>query len=105
MGLAEMARPFLLGDTTMKGKGKSDTAATTGREEESQPRETPDGRTLSEFLTTLRTNIEDRLKKEEVKPSIGDYLKLVQLEKELKNQEPREIQVSWVEPRESVIEK
>jgi hypothetical protein len=74
-GLAEMAGPFLLGDT----------------------------RTLSEFLTTLRTNIETKLEKEEVKPSIGDYLKVLQLEKNFEEQ-PEEIQVRWVEPEESAEE-
>jgi hypothetical protein len=87
----------------MKDTVKSDTAATTGCEEESQSQETPTERTLSEFLTTLRENIEDRLKKEEVKPSIGDYLKVLQLEKELDG--PEEIEVRWVEPKKSVTEK
>ena len=34
----------------MKDTGKSDTAATTGCEEESQSQETPKGQMLSEFL-------------------------------------------------------
>jgi hypothetical protein len=87
----------------MKDKGKRDTAAIINREEEPESEEALKGRTLSEFLTTLRTNLEDRLKKEEVKPSIGDYLKVLQLEKELET--PEEIQVTWVEPKESVTEK
>ncbi|MGA1995935.1 MAG: hypothetical protein ABSH45_09155 [Bryobacteraceae bacterium] len=89
----------------MKDTGKSDTAATTGCEEESQSQETPKGRMLSEFLATLRTNIEDRLKKKEVKPSIGDYLKVLQLEKELEKQDAEEVRATWVEPKESVTEK
>jgi hypothetical protein len=60
---------------------------------------------LSEFLATLRTNIEDRLKKKEVKPSIGDYLKVLQLEKELEKQDAEEVRATWVEPKESVTEK
>jgi len=88
----------------MKNTGHGDTAAMTGCEEESQPSETPGGRTLSEFLTTLRTNIETKLEREEVKPSIGDYLKVLQLEKTFEEQ-PEEIQVRWVEPEKSAEER
>lgn len=31
--------------------------------------------------------------------TIGDYLKLMQLQKEIEDETPREIKVTWVEPR------
>jgi hypothetical protein len=86
----------------MKDKGKSDTA--TGCEGESQSEEMPNGRTVSEFLTTLRTSMEDKLQGEGVKPSIGDYLKVLQLEKEIDRKDAEEIQARWVDPEESVVE-
>ena len=35
---------------------------------------------------------------EEVKASLGDYIRLVQLHKELDEEAPREIKVTWVDP-------
>ena len=45
--------------------------------------------------------MEDKLRKAEFKPSLADYLKLVQLEKEIGEEEPKEIKVTWVEPDKS----
>ncbi len=42
--------------------------------------------------------MEAKLKSEDLKPSVGDFIRLLQLEKELKEEQPREIEVSWVEP-------
>jgi len=48
-------------------------------------------------LETVIKKMEEKLTKEEFKPSLADYLKLVQLEKELGEDEPKEIKVTWVE--------
>ncbi len=45
-------------------------------------------------------NLEKKLESNELKPSVGDFIRLLQLEKELEQEQPREIKVSWVEPRE-----
>jgi len=42
--------------------------------------------------------VEAKLKSDEVKATLGDYIRLVQLEKELTEEEPRDIKVTWVEP-------
>ena len=52
------------------------------------------GKVLEEVLTKM----EEQLKTNDFKPSLGDYLKLVQLEKEVGDEEPKEIKVTWVEP-------
>ena len=44
--------------------------------------------------------IEEKLDKDELKPSVGDLIRLLQLDKELKEEQPKEIKVSWVEPHE-----
>jgi len=49
-------------------------------------------------LAKIIANMEVKLKTEEFKPSLADYLKLVQLEKDLEDGEPKEIKVTWVEP-------
>ena len=48
----------------------------------------------------LLGDIETRLEAETGKASIGDYIRLLQLERELDEDEPpREIKVTWVEKR------
>jgi hypothetical protein len=42
--------------------------------------------------------VELKLGKDEVKATLGDYIRLVQLQKELEEEEPRDITVTWVEP-------
>ena len=53
---------------------------------------------ISELLASAITNMEERLKSSDFKPSLGDYLKLLQLEKEMDEGAPAEIKVTWVEP-------
>lgn len=40
-----------------------------------------------------------------MKASLGDYIRLVQLQKDLEEEEVREIKVTWVEPDEAAEEK
>lgn len=41
----------------------------------------------------------EKLKSDDVKATLGDYIKLVQLQKELgEDEQPREIRVTWIEP-------
>jgi hypothetical protein len=53
-----------------------------------------------ELLQTAIDRMEKRLKESDFKPTVGDYLKLVQMEKELEHdsEETKEIKVTWVEP-------
>jgi type I restriction-modification system DNA methylase subunit len=53
---------------------------------------------LSEFLNTAITDIEAKLEKNELKPTMGDYLKLLQMEQDIEHEAPKEIRVTWVEP-------
>ena len=49
----------------------------------------------------LLENVEKKLSENEVKATLGDYIKLVQLQKELDEEPPKEIKVTWVEPEET----
>ena len=40
----------------------------------------------------------EKLDKNELKPTVGDFIRLLQLERELLEETPKEIKVSWVEP-------
>ena len=46
----------------------------------------------------LIKKVETGLKKGTVKASVADYIRLFQLQKELDDDEPAEIKVTWVEP-------
>lgn len=45
-------------------------------------------------------SIEQRLQRDELKATVGDLIRLVQLEKELEEEQPKEIKVTWIEPEE-----
>lgn len=48
-------------------------------------------------MTQIRKKVEARLKKD-AKASLGDYIRLVQLQKELEAGDAKEIKVTWVNP-------
>lgn len=51
-----------------------------------------------EKLDKLLAVIEAKLVSGEYKASIGDFIRLLQLRKELEDERPREITITWVEP-------
>ena len=48
----------------------------------------------------LIKKFEESLENDGVKPTVGEYIRLKQLRKELDVEEPKEIKVTWVEPTE-----
>jgi hypothetical protein len=60
---------------------------------------------LSDLLDKAISGIEERFKAKDFKPTMADYLKLLQMEIELEQEETREIKVTWVEPTPSDSEK
>ena len=56
---------------------------------------------ISKFLDNAMKQFEKRLESEDIKPTVGDYLKLMQIEKELDRDEAKEIKVTWVDQEES----
>jgi hypothetical protein len=53
---------------------------------------------ISDLLDKAIVGIEARLNAQDFKPTMGDYLKLLQMEIDLEQEEIREIKVTWVEP-------
>ena len=55
---------------------------------------------VSEFLEKVITSAEARIVAGDCKPTIAEYLKLMQLKKELEQEldDTKEIKVTWVEP-------
>jgi hypothetical protein len=56
---------------------------------------------IAEILAKAVKAIEERLETKDFKPTMGDYLKLLQLEHEIDEEKPKEVKVTWVEPVES----
>ncbi len=51
-------------------------------------------------LDRLLAKVEDKLENEQTKASVGDFIRLLQLRKEIEDERPRKIEVRWVEQSE-----
>ena len=60
-------------------------------------KEVKDKMRIAELLAKAAEGF-DKAKQDEFKPSLAEYLKLVQLEKEFEEDEVKEIKIKWVEP-------
>lgn len=56
------------------------------------------------MVQQILEQVEQKITDGEVKATLGDYIRLVQLEKELEEEEPGEITVRWVDPKETTEE-
>ncbi len=52
-------------------------------------------------IANLLKKVEEKLSGDDMKATLGDYIRLIQLQKEMDEDEPREIKVTWVEPEET----
>ncbi len=52
----------------------------------------------AEVIEQIIEKVEQKLGEGDVKATVGDYIRLVQLQKELEDEEPGEITVKWVDP-------
>ena len=52
------------------------------------------------LVNRMIQSFEEKLDKQELKGTLGDFIRLLQLEKELEDEQPKEIEVRWVEPSE-----
>ena len=50
-------------------------------------------------IKKLLKNVEKKLGGEDVKATLGDYIRLVQLQQELEEEEPKDVKVTWVDPK------
>ncbi len=55
-------------------------------------------RERSKKLDQLLASIERKLSEGDYKASIGDFIRLLHVRKELEDEKPREITITWVEP-------
>ena len=55
-------------------------------------------KTQAAVVKKLLKNVEKKLGGEDVKATLGDYIRLVQLQQELEAEKPKDITVTWVAP-------
>jgi hypothetical protein len=53
---------------------------------------------VAELLEKAIATMEKKIAEKDFKPTVAEYLKLLQLEQELDQDEAKEIKVTWVEP-------
>lgn len=54
-------------------------------------------RSQADVVNRLLKQMENKLGANDVKVTLADYIRLVQLQKELEEDEPKEIRVTWVD--------
>ena len=53
---------------------------------------------LAELLIKASNGFFQRMQANDFKPTLGDYIKLLQMEKELNEDTTKEIKVTWIDP-------
>ena len=73
------------------------------RDDETQPPDASARRSANraELLDKAIQRIEEKLGSADVKATFGDFIKLLQLQKEMQVDQPREIKVTWIDPSET----
>lgn len=71
---------------------------TSNKETERAPAAKKPAESQARVVKKIRERVEQKLSESDAKVTLGDYIRLVQLEKELEDEEPKEIKVTWVNP-------
>jgi hypothetical protein len=53
----------------------------------------------AQVIKSVLEKMEKQMTEDGMKATMGDYIRLVQLHKELDEESPKEIKVTWVEPK------
>ncbi len=54
---------------------------------------------ISSLVEKAAEAFEKKINADDLKPSLAEYLKLLQMEQEIEAESPKEIKVTWVEPQ------
>jgi hypothetical protein len=98
VGFARFREAFFILRSTMTVKGKKQEKAPKSCQECEHWTEVRNKLRVVDVLTAVAKKMEGKLTADEFKPSLADFLRLVQFEKEIGEEEPKEIKVTWVEP-------
>jgi hypothetical protein len=58
----------------------------------------------AEAVEKILSNVEKKLAKGSLRASLGDYIKLIQLSKEMKHEAKTQLKVTWIEEPETRLE-
>ena len=74
---------------------------------EPEAKKTSRRRSSASVISDVIRKFQEKLGGEEFKPTVAEYLRLLQFEKDVKDERPREVKITWVEPveKENVPEK
>ena len=88
--------------TNGKAEAKSTAARSkgTGKSKGDTETKAAGGGGQAQAVKSMLTTIEKKMKGDQMKATLGDYIRLVQLHKELDDESPKEIRVTWVESSE-----
>jgi NAD(P)H-nitrite reductase large subunit len=100
-GFANFREAFFILRSTNMAKGKTLEKAPKSCEDCEHWTEVKKKLRVGTVLENVLKKMEEKLGTAEFKPSLADYLKLVQMEKEIGEEGPREIRVTWVDPSSS----
>jgi len=71
-----------------------------GGANENEAGEKSSGLTKAQLVENAIKVIEAKIQAGSMKPTVGEYVRLLELRNEIDAEEPREIKVTWVEPEE-----
>jgi len=71
-----------------------------GGANENEAGEESSGLTRAQLVEKAIKVIEAKIQNGEMKPTVGEYVRLLELRSEIEAEEPKEIKVTWVEPEE-----
>jgi hypothetical protein len=60
----------------------------------------PQGSKRANLVAKAIESMEHKLAASDVKATFGDFIRLLQLQKELQIEQPREIKITWIDPTE-----
>jgi hypothetical protein len=64
------------------------------------PRGKPKQKSEADVVDKMIDRFEKKLDADKVNVTVGDFIRLVQFRKELKEEDPKEIRVTWIDPPE-----
>jgi len=82
-----------------KGNAKADAVEAVEEGVTEEPKSATGGEaSRAKTVKNLLAKVEQKITEEPIKATLAEYIRLVQLHKELDEEEPKEIRVTWVEP-------
>jgi hypothetical protein len=88
------------GTSLLATKEKTTRDKDTAAEKPADVRSTSHSKSKAALVEKMIKSIEKKFDEKEVKANLGDLIRLLQLRKELEEEHPQEIKVTWVEPSE-----